>query len=145
MSVESPSLETLREIADRYGLEVSDDDLRFYGEGMRGVLDSYERLDELDEPKLPVKYPREGGHRPGEEENPLGAWYWRCDISGAENGPLAGRTGRCSPDQSRRSTRCAVLRSSGLGSSKPASVATITPCASIQKRTGMPLRLYFSE
>ena len=54
MTVETPSISTLREISDRYGLELSDEDLRFHAETMRIVLDSYERLDALEEPKLPV-------------------------------------------------------------------------------------------
>jgi Amidase len=29
--------------------------------------------------------------RPEPEENPLGAWYWRCSIQGAEGGPLSGK------------------------------------------------------
>jgi amidase len=40
---------------------------------MDEALASYRRLDELAEPKLPVKYPRTPGHRPGPDENPLNA------------------------------------------------------------------------
>jgi amidase len=58
---------------------------------MEGVLGSYRRLDQLTEPALPVRYPRTGGHRPEPEENPLGAWYWRCSITGAPSGLLAGK------------------------------------------------------
>ena len=31
------------------------------------------------------------GYRPGPEENPLNAWYWRCDIEGAADGVLQGK------------------------------------------------------
>ena len=92
MTVETPSISTLREISDWYGLELSDEDLRFHAETMRIVLDSYERLDALEEPKLPVSYARGKVYRPGLDENELGAWYYRCDIEGASDGPLAGRT-----------------------------------------------------
>jgi len=92
MSAKPPSLATMRELADRYGFELSDEELLFYRESMAGVLESYERLDRLPEPKLPVKYPRDPGHRPSEGDNPYNAWYWRCSIKGAEDGPLSGRT-----------------------------------------------------
>ena len=29
---------------------------------------------------------------PESGENPLGAWYWRCDVKGASEGPLKGKT-----------------------------------------------------
>jgi len=90
MTVETPSISTLREISDRYGLELSDEDLRFHAETMRIVLDSYERLDALEEPKLPVSYPRGKVYRPGPDENERGAWYYRCEIEGASGDPPDG-------------------------------------------------------
>ena len=36
--------------------------------------DTYQRLYELPDPKLPVKYPRTPGYRPSAEENPYNAW-----------------------------------------------------------------------
>ena len=56
------------------------------------ILDSYARLDQLTAPSLPVNYPRSTGYRPQPEDNPLGAWYWRCEINGAAEGILAGKT-----------------------------------------------------
>ena len=52
---------------------------------------SYERLDQLVEPAPEVRYPRSGGYRPEPEENPLNAWYWRCGIKAAQEGPLSGK------------------------------------------------------
>src|ERR1700741_1558227 len=57
---------------------------------MGGSIASYARLDELPEPKLPVKYPRDPGYRPPAEENPYNAWYWKTNITGAKSGVLAG-------------------------------------------------------
>jgi len=54
--------------------------------------DTYQRLYELPDPKLAVKYPRTPGYRPAQEENHYNAWYWRCDIKGASNGKLQGKT-----------------------------------------------------
>src|SRR3954454_13903918 len=56
-----------------------------------GMIASYRRLDELDAPPRPVRYPRvDVGHRPVGAENPGNGWVWRCSIPGAAEGPLAG-------------------------------------------------------
>ena len=59
---------------------------------MAGPLASYQRLQELVEPKLPVKYPRTPGYRPERSEDPLNAWYCKTAIKGAPRGPLRGKT-----------------------------------------------------
>ncbi len=42
---------------------------------MIGVLEDYNRVDQLKEFKLPVKYPRTPGYRASAEENKYNAWY----------------------------------------------------------------------
>ena len=91
MPVRLPTTEQLQGISRSFGLALSDADLVSFRELMRGPLASYARLDELPEPKLPVKYPRDPGRRPSPEENPYNAWYWKTDIRGAESGLLAGK------------------------------------------------------
>jgi len=53
-------------------------------------------LDLLDgqEPDLPapVAAVREAGERPSAAEDPLNAWRWKCQIAGAPDGLLAGKT-----------------------------------------------------
>jgi len=90
--VQLPSEQTLARLAARHGLDLSSDDLAAYQRVIARALPSFTRLDELPEPKLPVRYPRTAGHRPEPEDNPLNAWYWRCTIEGAADGPLAGKT-----------------------------------------------------
>src|SRR3989440_1853667 len=92
MGVQQPSLETLARIADQYGFEIPADRLATFRALIGHSLASYGRLDELVEPSLPVSYPRQPGHRPPAEANPLGAWYWKSEIRGAASGPLAGKT-----------------------------------------------------
>ena len=92
MSVKSPTLEELARIAGVYRLNTSPEDLESFRGLMTPALASYARLDQLTEPTLPVKYPRSPGYRPQPEDNPLGAWYWRSEIKGAPDGPLAGKT-----------------------------------------------------
>ena len=91
MPVRTPSIEALRRAGQVYGLELTDAELETYRGLMAGVLASYNRLDELPEPALPVRYPRTSGYRPGPEENRLNAWYWKCAIRGAPSGRLAGK------------------------------------------------------
>jgi amidase len=86
-----PTTEQLREIAHIYGLHLSDADLESFRGLMKTAFESYRRIDQLTEPALPVRYARTGGSRPTAEDNPLNAWYQKCSIKGAANGPLSGK------------------------------------------------------
>src|SRR2546425_967765 len=86
-----PPLDELGRIAKSYGLDISAEDIVSFRNLMDGVLASYRRLDQFAEPTLPVKYPRDAGHRPPASENRLNAWYWKCSIKGAPSGTLAGK------------------------------------------------------
>jgi amidase len=90
----APRLPTAAEILDLaqgFGMTLTEADADSFRGLMVGSMASYARLDELSEPKLPVRYPRLPGHRPGPQENLLNAWYWKCEIRGAATGPLAGK------------------------------------------------------
>jgi amidase len=91
MPVRTPSLDQLSEIALEYGLDMTEADLESFQGLMAGVAASCARLDQLAEPALPVRHPRKPGRRAEPEENPLNAWYWRCSIQGASEGPLMGK------------------------------------------------------
>lgn len=91
MPARKPPIEELRKIAQQYHLTLTDEDLVSFQGLMAGVLASCQRLDQLPEPTLPVKYPRDTGYRPRPEDNPLNAWYWRCSIKGAPTGKLGGK------------------------------------------------------
>lgn len=91
-SVRAPSAERIREIAEGFGMSLSDEDAEGFATIMAGTVSAYARVDELTMPSLPVAYPRTPGWRPSPEENPLNAWYWRCEVKGAAEGPLAGRS-----------------------------------------------------
>src|SRR5215467_16159729 len=88
-----PRLPTVAEVLDLargFGMSLSEADAASFRGLMAGSMASYARLDELAEPRLPVKYPRSPGYRPTEAENPFNAWYWKTDIAGAKTGILAG-------------------------------------------------------
>ena len=92
MPVQLPTIDDLAELAADYELSLELEDLESFQSLMAGNLASYDRLDELTEPSLPVAYPRSPGCRPQPEDNPLNAWYWRSEIKGAASGPLRGKT-----------------------------------------------------
>jgi amidase len=91
MPVRKPSIDDLRRAATTYHLHLTPEDLASFRGLTDGVIASYRRLDELTEPRLPVKYPRTPGYRPNPEENPHNAWAWKCSIKGAPSGKLAGK------------------------------------------------------
>ena len=70
MRVKPPSLDALSEIAESYGFDLSEEDLESFQGLISPIMASYERLDQLPEPALPVKYARTPGHRPSPEDNP---------------------------------------------------------------------------
>ena len=93
MPVRPPTIAELADIAASFGLRLSEEDLASFRGLMLPMLESYRALEQMAEPPLlPVKYARSPGWRPTPEENPLNAWYWRCEITGASEGPLAGKT-----------------------------------------------------
>jgi amidase len=92
MTVRVPSPDEVAGIANDFGIELTDADADSYVGLIKAILASYERVDELAEPKPRVRYPRTSGYRPAPQDNPLNAWYWRAEVKGASSGPLAGRT-----------------------------------------------------
>lgn len=90
-----PDVEEVVATARAIGFHLTPDDAVLYH---REVVAQLTAMDEflqarLPERSLPVTYAaREPGYRPGPDEDPLNAWMWRCEIRGAEDGVLAGRT-----------------------------------------------------
>ena len=92
MSVSAPTTDQILAIAAAKGLSLSEADAASFREIMRGTLASYRRLDELAEPTLPVVVARTPGYRPGPDENPYNAWYYKTDIRAGTDGLLAGKS-----------------------------------------------------
>jgi len=85
-----PTLAELGEIAERYGLGLGAQEVAEYRGLMAGPMQLYRRIDELGDERPATRYPRTPGHRPAAADNPFNAWYWRCAIEGAPDGPLRG-------------------------------------------------------
>ena len=91
-NVRTPRAEEVATIAKELGFSFSEEDVQSFTALLAGPIASYNRLDELVEPKLPVKYSRMPGHRPKFDENPLNAWAWKAEVKGAAKGQLEGKT-----------------------------------------------------
>ena len=91
-NVRTPRAEEVATIAKELGFSFSQEDVQSFTALLAGPIASYNRLDELVEPKLPVKYSRMPGHRPEFDENPLNAWAWKAEVKGAAKGQLEGKT-----------------------------------------------------
>jgi amidase len=92
MAVKGPSAEDISRIGRALGFTLSPQDAESFRLLLRPSIDALNRIDEMVEPAPPVKYPRNSGWRPRPEDNPLNAWYWRCEIKGASEGLLKGKT-----------------------------------------------------
>lgn len=90
--VNLPNVSQVLDIADDFGLELTQEDAESYCTLLQGAVKSYRRIDEMVEYRPPVKYPRSPGYRPAPEDNPCNGWYWKSRIEGAPNGPLHGKT-----------------------------------------------------
>jgi len=87
MPVHPPTTGQLREIAESFGLVLSDEDLASFRGLILPMLASYDEVERMPEPApLAPKYPRTAGYRPDPAENPWNAWYRRCEIPGAPDG-----------------------------------------------------------
>jgi amidase len=91
-TVQAPTPAQLKELADDLGFDLDEAELAAFHELIGPSIDAYNAVDRMAQELPPVKYPRTPGHRPGDEENPHGAWYVRTTIEGAPEGKLKGKT-----------------------------------------------------
>lgn len=91
MTIKRPTLSQMRTMAERFGMNLSDEELQEYLEIIEPNFQSYDRLDAAPDNLPEVRYPRSPGRRPSPAENPLNAWYYKTDIKGAVDGPLRGK------------------------------------------------------
>lgn len=92
MAVRRPTQAQLQQIADGFGMQLSETELSEYHRLMQATINAYDVVDELPDSLPPVKYPRTSGYRPSRDENPYNAWYYKAEIKGAPDGKLAGKT-----------------------------------------------------
>ncbi|WP_136661610.1 amidase [Nitratireductor sp. XY-223] len=91
MTIKRPSLSQMHEMAQRFGMHLSDQEIEEYREIMEPYIQCYDRIDAAPDYLPEVRYPRAPGYRPSPSENPLNAWFYKTDIKGAPDGPLRGK------------------------------------------------------
>ncbi|MXY33048.1 MAG: amidase [Boseongicola sp. SB0664_bin_43] len=91
MTVKRPTLSQMRDMASRFGMRLTDEELHEYSEIMEPYMKAYDRLDATPDNLPAVRYPRSPGRFPDPSENALNAWYVKTEIPGAPDGPLQGR------------------------------------------------------
>ena len=92
MPVTVPTPDQLKKTAQTMGLALTESDVESIIGLMRPSIDAYNLVDRLPDPMPVVKYPRTPGVRPGPEENPRNAWYYKSRVEGAPSGKLRGKT-----------------------------------------------------
>ncbi|MAA74651.1 MAG: Asp-tRNA(Asn)/Glu-tRNA(Gln) amidotransferase GatCAB subunit A [Salinisphaeraceae bacterium] len=92
MPLKRPTMEQMSEIVKDLGMSMEADRIREFLTAMEGNFQAYDLVDAMPDDMPEVKYPRTAGRKPGAEENTHNAWYVKCEIKGAADGPLAGKT-----------------------------------------------------
>src|ERR1700754_848976 len=91
MSLQPPDVSAIISVAESYGLGLSEADVASFAPLVQGVLRSWDAVEELHNQMQPA-VPQRAWTRPEPADNPLGAWYVTCTVTGSGEGPLAGRT-----------------------------------------------------
>ncbi len=92
MAVRGPTKDQIIALGADLGMSFSDAEIAAFEATFAGTVAAYNAIDQAPDFIPEVKYPRTAGRRPGAEENPLNAWYWKTSIKGTDSGPLKGRT-----------------------------------------------------
>jgi amidase len=92
MSVQMPTREQLRVVAQQCGLSLDDAGLDSFRGLLAPYIESYNTVDAMPDEVPRVKYPRTPGYRPGPDENKFNAWYYKSTVKGASEGKLKGKT-----------------------------------------------------
>jgi amidase len=88
----TPKPQEIAAIGAALGIDYTKADVDFLGTAIAPFVDAANRAMRLPDNLPAVDWPRTPGWQPSAEENPLNAWYWRCEIPGAADGPLSGKT-----------------------------------------------------
>lgn len=91
--IHPPTAEEVRTAAGANFMTLGDAESAQLAEVIAEVCEMIDTLDELDAPApLPSHHYRDPGSRPAPEADPYNAFIRRCEVRGADEGPLAGKT-----------------------------------------------------
>ena len=119
MALRIPTSKDLERLAEANHFQLNEQELEAFQALIPGMFESYEVLDQMREPKEPLKYRgRDPGQRPTRQEDPLNAIVRRCTLKGASWGKLAGK--RFGPKkQYKRSRYAHGIRFAGVRGIRP--------------------------
>jgi len=90
-NIQPPTIEEIHEKAAKHHMDLSDEEAEDFLEAISETIRGYERLDELSAASPGVKYTdRDPGYRPDRSEDELNAFVTKCEVRGADSGPLSG-------------------------------------------------------
>ncbi len=90
-SVRPPSKEDVREKAARQYLDLTEEEVDAFVGAAAETVKLQALLDELPQPRTSqVLTDRDPGYTPGPDEDPYNAFARKCEVAGADTGPLAG-------------------------------------------------------
>ncbi|PPU39796.1 amidase [Xanthomonas arboricola] len=92
MAIVRPDTDQLQALAAGLHMRLTPAQAGDYLALMQPSFEAYDLIDALPDEVPEVRYPRAAGHRPAAADNPYNAWYYRTEIKGAAEGPLAGRS-----------------------------------------------------
>jgi amidase len=88
-----PNATQVKAYASRHGLDLDDAAAAGMAAAVTAGLASFDRIDELDVPAVELRHTtRDPGRPPAAGEDPYNAVIRFCEVKGASEGPLAGRT-----------------------------------------------------
>ena len=90
MAITPPTGDEIAQIADRYGFDLTGQDMESFMPLVAGAFASYDAVERLYEAHAPEP-PSRSYEWPAEKDNELGAWYVTAQIRTRRDGPLAGR------------------------------------------------------
>ena len=90
--IRRPTVDEIRRLAGASYLSLSEADALEFAAAMDVLLNDFDRLDDLPQPRFEVKYKdRDPGYRPDETEDPYNIFIRKCTVRGAASGALQGK------------------------------------------------------
>ena len=92
MALRIPTGKDLERLAQANHFQLNEQEMADFQALIPGLFQAYDALDQMPEPKEPLKYrDRDPGRRPTPQEDPLNAIVRLCTLKGAPSGKLAGK------------------------------------------------------
>ncbi|MCH8022546.1 MAG: hypothetical protein IH932_02220, partial [Thaumarchaeota archaeon] len=90
--IRRPTADEIAQLAKIDYLHLSKEEVERFVISAEDILNHLDRLDDIPEKPLPVKYPqRDRGYRPNEDEDPYNIFITKCLVRGASKGKLFGK------------------------------------------------------